>query len=113
MYDVFYAVRFMNGDRMLYGEYVREGSSVEDPILTGKIQTPTKESTAQYDFTFEKWDKEFSVITDVTYIRLDVRKQIELDIKTTSNDIVFNLAAVHRTPGHEDIEYFDYFDFYI
>jgi len=46
-------------------------------------------------------------ITDVTYIRLDVRKQIELDIKTTSNDIVFNLAAVHRTPGHEDIEYFE------
>lgn len=46
-------------------------------------------------------------ISDVTYIRLDVRQQIEIDIETTTSDIVFNLAAVHRTPGHEDIEYFE------
>lgn len=43
----------------------------------------------------------------VEYIRLDVRKKIEWDIKTTPDDVVFNLAAVHRTPGHEDIEYFE------
>lgn len=43
----------------------------------------------------------------VIYERVDVRKTIEWDIKTTENDIVFNLAAVHRTPGHKDHEYFE------
>lgn len=43
----------------------------------------------------------------VTYIRLDVRKPIEFDFTPTVNDIIFNLAAVHRTPGHPDYEYFE------
>lgn len=43
----------------------------------------------------------------VFYSRVDVRKTIEYELETSSEDIVFNLAAVHRTPGHEDIEYFE------
>jgi nucleoside-diphosphate-sugar epimerase len=43
----------------------------------------------------------------VEYIRLDVRKPIEFDFKPTEKDIIFNLAAVHRTPGHPDCEYFE------
>lgn len=43
----------------------------------------------------------------VVYERVDVRKKIEWDVETTPEDVVFNLAAVHRTPGHEDIEYFE------
>lgn len=43
----------------------------------------------------------------VVYERVDVRKEIEWDLKTTPEDVVFNLAAVHRTPGHKDIEYFE------
>lgn len=43
----------------------------------------------------------------VEYIRLDVRKPIEFDFTPTKNDIIFNLAAVHRTPGHPDYEYFE------
>lgn len=43
----------------------------------------------------------------VVYERVDVRKKIEWDLTTTSEDVVFNLAAVHRTPGHADIEYFE------
>lgn len=43
----------------------------------------------------------------VEYIRLDVRKPIEFDFTPTKDDIIFNLAAVHRTPGHEDYEYFE------
>lgn len=46
-------------------------------------------------------------IQGVEYIRCDVRKPIELDIQTTPNDVIFNLAAVHRTPGHPDHEYFE------
>lgn len=43
----------------------------------------------------------------VVYERVDVRKKIEWEIETTENDVVFNLAAVHRTPGHKDEEYFE------
>ncbi|MCD7905644.1 MAG: NAD(P)-dependent oxidoreductase [Clostridiales bacterium] len=43
----------------------------------------------------------------VEYIRLDVRKPIDFDFTPTANDIIFNLAAVHRTPGHVDEEYFE------
>ena len=43
----------------------------------------------------------------VEYIRLDVRKSIEFTLKPTADDVIFNLAAVHRTPGHHDYEYFE------
>lgn len=43
----------------------------------------------------------------VEYIRLDVRKPIEFDFKPTKDDMIFNLAAVHRTPGHPDYAYFE------
>lgn len=43
----------------------------------------------------------------VEYVHLDVRKPIEFDFKPTANDVIFNLAAVHRTPGHLDYEYFE------
>ena len=46
-------------------------------------------------------------IEGVEYVRLDVRKEIEFDFQPTSNDIIFNLAAVHRTPGHQDYAYFE------
>lgn len=43
----------------------------------------------------------------VEYIRLDVRKPIDFDFEPTKDDIIFNLAAVHRTPGHPDEAYFE------
>lgn len=43
----------------------------------------------------------------VEYIRLDVRKSVDFDFTPTADDIIFNLAAVHRTPGHPDHEYFE------
>lgn len=43
-----------------------------------------------------------------TFVECDVRQPIgELPFTPTSEDIIFNFAAVHRTPGHEDIEYFE------
>ena len=43
----------------------------------------------------------------VEYLRLDVRNPIDFSFAPTDQDIIFNLAAVHRTPGHEDREYFE------
>ena len=43
-----------------------------------------------------------------TYIECDIRKTIgELPFTPTPEDVIFNFAAVHRTPGHEDKEYFE------
>ena len=43
-----------------------------------------------------------------TFVKCDIRKPIgELPFTPTSEDVIFNFAAVHRTPGHEDIEYFE------
>ena len=40
------------------------------------------------------------------FVECDIRKPIPLDISDTPQE-VYNLAAVHRVPGHEDHEYFD------
>lgn len=43
-----------------------------------------------------------------TFVYCDVRKPIEnLPFTPTAEDVIFNFAAVHRTPGHPDIEYFE------
>lgn len=38
---------------------------------------------------------------------LDVRQPIKLAIENISESVIFNLAAVHTTPGHPDHEYFE------
>lgn len=43
-----------------------------------------------------------------TFVECDVRKPLEnLPFTPTPEDVIFNFAAVHRTPGHEDKEYFE------
>lgn len=43
-----------------------------------------------------------------TFVECDIRKPIEnLPFTPTEGDVIFNFAAVHRTPGHEDKEYFE------
>jgi len=44
--------------------------------------------------------------SDVTYKKCDVREKIPTDL-ISGPAVVINLAAIHRTPGHEDHEYFD------
>lgn len=46
-------------------------------------------------------------IEGVHYIRGDVRNLIDFEFQPTVDDVIFNLAAVHRTPGHMDREYFE------
>lgn len=45
-------------------------------------------------------------VDGVEHVHADVRKPIELD-DDREVDVVFNVAAIHRVPGHEDHEYFD------
>lgn len=42
------------------------------------------------------------------WVNCDIRYSIDnLPFEPTEDDIIFNFAAVHRTPGHEDHEYFE------
>lgn len=49
----------------------------------------------------------FDLNPDESTKYLDVRNEIKLTGDFDSNDIVFDLAAIHRMPGHEDHEYFE------
>lgn len=46
---------------------------------------------------------------DSTFVYCDVRKNIILpeEVNITSDDVIFNFAAVHRTPGYPDYAYFE------
>ena len=46
-------------------------------------------------------------LADITYAAIDVRKAIPVDLTSEPPQWIFNLAAVHREPGHADQEYFD------
>ncbi|HIC09967.1 MAG TPA: NAD(P)-dependent oxidoreductase [Campylobacterales bacterium] len=56
-------------------------------------------------------DIQKSSISDsrVIYKYIDVREEIELQLPEidTKNSWIFNLAAIHREPGHQPCEYFD------
>jgi len=38
---------------------------------------------------------------------IDIRKSFDIEGNFGENTVIFNLAAVHRTPGHPDDEYFE------
>lgn len=48
-------VTFMYGDVELYKQPVIAGDTCKNPVTLGLIETPTKESTAQYDYTHSGW----------------------------------------------------------
>lgn len=52
--DVRY-VTFMNGDEFLFRKPVAVGDDCVDVLTKGLIETPTKESTVQYDYTYYGW----------------------------------------------------------
>lgn len=77
---------------------IKENLKAEDKIYDLDIVMPGEEGVVPG--IVEKID-------GVEYIYCDVRKPIELNFEPTMDDIIFNLAAVHRTPGHKDYEYFE------
>lgn len=48
-------VTFMNGDNVIFERFVLSGDDCPDPLTQGRIETPTKESSDQYHFTYKGW----------------------------------------------------------
>lgn len=67
-----YLVTYVNKNgEELYTTYVDRGLAPPDPVANGLIDTPTFDSTAQYDFTFAGWDEiETSVLAPRTVTAL-------------------------------------------
>ena len=59
---------FVNDDgTVLYVAKTEKGGSIQDPVAAGLIETPTKESTIEYTYTYYKWDTALdAILQDVT-----------------------------------------------
>lgn len=57
------------------------------------------------DICSPHYTQDYAAVGHLTYHACDVRVPIELSIEQV--DWIINLAAVHRTPGHRDNEYYD------
>jgi nucleoside-diphosphate-sugar epimerase len=56
------------------------------------------------------YPRELNVALDdgsVEYLEVDVRKPVDASALPATADLVVNLAAIHREPGHEPAEYFE------
>lgn len=75
-YDSYWAVRFYNepidgkGYKEVDVQWIKETYSAVDPItrVENPIEKPTKESTAQYDFTFSVWEGDYTNVTEARKI---------------------------------------------
>lgn len=80
---------------------------IVDPAI---LDAMTDESERSAYTTIKNWKTPVRAgdTRKATFVYGDVRKSIEnLPFVPTSKDIIFNLAAVHRTPGHPDSAYFE------
>ena len=57
-------VTFKNGDNVLFERLVLNGDDCPDPLTQGRIETPTKESTVQYHYTYKGWSEALTNITE-------------------------------------------------
>ncbi len=80
-----------------------------DIVDPSKLEGMSEQQLQEYT-TIKQWK---SPVVDgetrkATFVYCDVRKPIEnLPFTPSPDDVIFNFAAVHRTPGHPDLSYFE------
>lgn len=68
--DQHFTVWFMDydGTTILDEQSVLDSEAALDPVTSGRISTPLREPTAQYEYTWTGWNKTFSSITEDTTV---------------------------------------------
>ncbi len=51
-----YAIKFYNGDAIVYTQWSDYGKAAEDPVETGRMDAPTKDGTNDMHYRFAGWD---------------------------------------------------------
>lgn len=94
---------------LLHERYPEAGIWNLDIVDPSKLEGMTERERQEYT-TIKAWKSPVrqGEARKSRYVFCDVRKPIEkLPFTPTENDVIFNLAAVHRTPGHPDHAYFE------
>ena len=64
-YNTYWAARFWNDDNLYLVEWVLDGNNAVEPeAYFEDYVTPTRSSTAQYDYTFSSWSGDFEALTE-------------------------------------------------
>lgn len=59
-YSGVYLVNFYdNEENIINSQWINEGEAAYDPVETGEVSAPKKESTQQYNYSFSKWSDTF------------------------------------------------------
>ena len=64
MYNIYYRVQFIDGNGKIRNEqWILNGTAASDPVETGIIAIPQKDSDVQFNYVYSNWAEDFSVIT--------------------------------------------------
>lgn len=94
---------------LLYEQHPEAAIWNLDIVDPSKLEGMTEQELREYT-TIKNWKSPIRQGENrkSQFVFCDVRKPIEnLPFTPTKDDVIFNLAAVHRTPGHPDLAYFE------
>lgn len=107
-YDTYWAARFMNENTIYLLEWVLDCNDVINPKdYFEDYVNPTKPSTAQYDYSFSKWDGDFESITEArdyeaVYINIIRKYNIEFyndnTLLETVENVQYGASATYTGP---------------
>lgn len=96
-------------DKPIYVEYVEQFKTATDPVVMGYIDTPTKPSTVEKNYTYSKWSMDFttSVISDTIVRPIFVETTRQYTVNFYNNTLVNNgkVIASYTVDAHSDCVY--------
>lgn len=96
-------------DKPIYVEYVEQFKTATDPVVMGYIDTPTKPSTVEKNYTYSKWSIDFttSVISDTIVRPVFIETTRQYTVNFYNNTLVNNgkVIASYTVDAHSDCVY--------
>lgn len=84
---------------ILHEEWVTEGDTVIDPVVSSKINPPEKPQTAQFRYTFSEWNGSLENITEPkNYFPLFIESLVQYEVKFYNDNTLLETQKVYY--GH-------------